>query len=339
MSHDICIRKLIRMQRLVIILLIIVSLFIPLSSHPEKETNLPDYGQCFVQESCSRTILTLNSWGLPIDKKNQNERFEKIASILRDSSYGIVCLQETFHTNLRHKIMTNAYNKYNIYSRYDRDRDLAFGLVKMDCYGGLMTLSKYPIIEEKFFQYPLLSKYSFIEKMAKKGLLITVVDVDGQFINIVNTHMYSGSNKNAIAMRKSQIEFIKEKLNSNDIGDNPTIIAGDFNINHPNIEGKEINKDCSNFEALSEFTDIEENWINTQYTYDRLTNQMAYETSRQVLDFIVRIDNTDAVDKSLKLYNQDVVFNNKQEVSDHNGVVSQFTIATDDSHSENLVMH
>ncbi|CAG8725362.1 20921_t:CDS:2 [Dentiscutata erythropus] len=108
------------------------------------------------------SVLTLNCWGLKHVSKKRNRRIEAIADSLARSDYEIVCLQEVW-----------------------------VGVLG----GGLVILSRYPIVEFNFHKYRLNGrpiKLTHGDWYVGKGLTSAVVDhpVSG-LIEVFNTHIHA----------------------------------------------------------------------------------------------------------------------------------------------------
>ena len=185
----------------------------------------------------SVSIVTLNAWGLPFWYKqatNEN-RFFKLISNLNSAGTDIICLQETFNDELRKVIRNNLRKDYFSMTDLKCSRLVNY-ILKMDCNGGLATFSRFPVISEYFFPFPANDNYSLIEKTGRKGFLFTTVNIYGDHINILNTHLYSGDNNKSQRCRIDQIEFIEKTLGEiEEFKQNPTIFAGDYNMQHPDV--------------------------------------------------------------------------------------------------------
>lgn len=141
----------------------------------------------FRNDICTLNVVTFNTWGLPVKLPgmDQSKRFESIP----DSLLGLgadICLQETFSKRLRRKIMDKMPYHLMHQSDYLCQRTQA-GILQIDCFGGLMTWSKHPIIYEEFFPFPLFDDMNWVEKSGRKGVLIPTIEVIGNPVNIVYT--------------------------------------------------------------------------------------------------------------------------------------------------------
>ncbi len=231
-------------------------------------------------------VISYNTWGLPVSLQghNQQYRFEDMGSPLGESDADILALQETFHPVLRKKLLTALTNQYFIFSDYHCQRPV-LPFVFMDCFGGLMTLSKYPIIEEKFYKYPVSDESNLIEKIGGKGFLISRVLFGTQIINVINTHLYSGDHTKAEKIRMEQVQFMKQVLDQDaSFYQNRTILLGDFNIHHPDVAASEV------YNYIVEemgFSDSKPHINEADYTIDHVCNDyVGKKEKRTKLDYI-----------------------------------------------------
>jgi len=182
-------------------------------------------------------LTSFNTWGLPVTLPghDQNSRFENMGYFLLHTNSDILCLQESFHKKLRKKLISTLKVKYQTINIKNKN-SLKQGLIPMDCQGGLLTFSVFPVVSECFLPFPD-NDYSLIEKIGGKGVLWTIINVNGKFINILNTHLYAGESDKAEKIRIEQLKLIQKLiLEQASFKDYPTIFSGDFNINHPDLK-------------------------------------------------------------------------------------------------------
>lgn len=261
-------------------------------------------------------VISYNTWGLPVSLKghNQQQRFEDMASPLLESNPDILALQETFHPELRKKILTRLTNQYYIFSDYHCQRAV-LPFVIMDCFGGLMTLSKHPIIEERFYKYPISDESNIIEKIGGKGFLISRVLFGKQIINVINTHLYSGDHIKAEKTRMAQMEFMKEILDMDtSFHQNPSILLGDFNIHHPDVAASEV---YTFIVQNMGFSDSKPHITAADFTIDQSCNvYVGKKEKRTKLDYIfLRMPGKSSFD----ILDQRRLFTSNTTLSDHFG--------------------
>lgn len=168
----------------------------------------------------SLNIVTYNVWGLPpLFKGSAPKRFELIGKELQKQNLDIICLQEMWDKQTAKIIDTLSYPFCANGGRYPGLRNAS----------GLVTLSRYPIIEEAFYPF---KDSSLIERIVKKGVLRTCIATPYGEVEVLNVHMCSDSETsvakaNAIRMKQvREIISIIESLSN----DRPVIVLGDFNV-------------------------------------------------------------------------------------------------------------
>ena len=292
----------------------------------QKNTELPSQNKEPLTHGYS--ILTLNTWGLPIwyPKSDKKNRYKNIANKLASSDFHFICLQEVFDRNLVEQVKSTLELTYESATDYKCTRR-AGGIVTMDCNGGLMTWSKFPILSEAFYKFPVYNSMKFEEKIGMKGFLLSTISTPNGIINVVNTHLYSGQKLQDERHRQKQMVFIKSTLESTkEYNLYPTILAGDLNIQHPSLL-KEHEKDMfSQVYALTVtdmlFNDFDTLITEDELTYDRKSNKYASKKSLpQKLDYLLFRNTNDIV---FEEFEHRVVFKNDSSLSDHNGFVTTF---------------
>jgi len=261
-------------------------------------------------------VLSFNTWGLPITLPgyDQARRFPLIPDSLLAHAADIVCLQETFHPDLRAHLIAGLGHCYHGHQDYRCSTEIVPFLEK-DCFGGLMTLSKYPIITEYFFRYPVNEYTSMIERIGAKGFLFSVIRVGTETMNVINTHLYAGYDASSELRRKEQIEFMDGILKIiPEYRLFPTIFAGDLNAQHPDMA-------CS---AVYDYVATEMGFTDSKPHIDRndLTSDASvndYIAKKEIpskLDYIF-IKSSDVA--SLCVVKSGRCFSSGQPVSDHFG--------------------
>lgn len=236
------------------------------------------------------SLATYNLWGLPVSLSGHDQlrRFEALPEALAQSDLEVLALQETFHHDLRERLIAGLSDRYFMASDYLRSRTL----LKMDHHGGLMTLSKFPIIKEEFFPYAPADAMKIEERFAQKGFLVTTIARNGQYFNIVNTHLYAGNHAKAEAIRLQQMRQMAATLDTSaQVKAYPTFLMGDLNINHPAVSAS---NDAFDHSDVYSFIVEEMGFVDSQpqlgpqdYTIDAQTNAFkSTSDSQQKLDYI-----------------------------------------------------
>lgn len=272
------------------------------------------------------SVLTLNTWGLPVwyGKSTNTNRYKNLINGVISVNADIVCMQETFHPKIRKQIQTLTEQGYNTNTDFDCNR-YAQKILKMDCYGGLITMTKYPIIKERFYPYEITDEYSIIEEAGRKGFLFTTINVNGEYLNVINTHLYSGGSHHSEKQRLKQIYFVDSLIHTFDeFKYYPTLFAGDFNFQHPSTE---VNNDTSivykHIFKKMEWKEGDAHIEDHEYTYDKKYNCFASKKEkRQKLDYIF----WNELCCNLIPEKSEVLFTKENCVSDHNGYKFTFKI-------------
>ena len=165
------------------------------------------------------------------------------------------------------------------------------GLTK-DCHGGLMTLSKFPILDEFFTAFPEADKMKISERIGSKGFITTkIVNQEQDTLIIINTHLYAGGTLKDESHRMRQISYMDSVLNAKGLYNYRCILSGDLNVEHPQV-ARERNKPKSPVYDFvikkMDFVDSAPELMNDTYTIDPGRNY--YNTTakaKQKLDYIL----------------------------------------------------
>lgn len=182
-------------------------------------------------------IVSYNIWALPIWLPNgaQTKRYNELPERLLKLDADILCIQEGFARKLRKKLLPELELKYHTGTDYSCNKPMA-GILSSDCHGGLMTFSKFPIVEEVFYAYPISEGMRIEEKLGAKGFLWTLIETPSGKINVINTHLYAGPHSSDENQRILQVSYMNHILESRiETKIHPTFLVGDLNIAHPDI--------------------------------------------------------------------------------------------------------
>ncbi len=174
------------------------------------------------------TLMTMNCLGLPVPVPGLRRRLGALGRVLAATGSNLVCLQEVGRWRhlplLRHDEAT-----------WPHVAALAYPYAPK---GGLVTLSRLPIVETNYYAFRERGRTASLhaaERYQGKGVLSTAMDVAGQRIVVLNTHLaanYSArwSYTNPYAkVERAQLHEIADLLR-----DVPTtavvLVAGDFNV-------------------------------------------------------------------------------------------------------------
>ena len=171
-------------------------------------------------------IISLNIWDLPAwFVKDRSKRIDRIRDFFHGINPDIICLQESFDPD--HRVQLAGFFREHGYAASDehiRSRNVMGR--KMDTTGGLVTFSKFPILETRFVPFRRLF-FSPIEALGRKGILMTLLDTPHGTLRIINLHLHKKSFLWDEEIRFSQLEILFMILQF--LEPMPTVMAGDFN--------------------------------------------------------------------------------------------------------------
>lgn len=127
---------------------------------------------------------------------------------LRISNADIICLQEVNESANAGFQVSSFKEELNMYSHFGAN------VVNLGLNYGLVTYSKYPIKSENHIYLS--------SDREQRGMLHTVVNVEGRKLNIINVHLGLGDKEREIQLSEL-VDFISELDNE------PYIVVGDFN--------------------------------------------------------------------------------------------------------------
>jgi endonuclease/exonuclease/phosphatase family metal-dependent hydrolase len=274
---------------------------------------------CIQQEKISKgiiKILSYNTWGLPIalSGHDQKRRFELLPKSILQNKADIIALQEAFNPTLRENLLSILPREYYTFSDYRCSRNI-LPYIEMDCYGGLMTLSAFPIVNEKFYTYPNNQSYSLIEKLGRKGFLVSQIRHGAQDILVINTHLYAGNDKHAEEIRLQQIKHLHATMSANTMyTEGKVMLVGDLNIQHPDIACSQVYDFLVGVMGFADSKpDIDEN----DFTMDSETNK--YVTSKEPKAKLDYVFIKSKPEFPVKMLNQSKAMTTQATLSDHYG--------------------
>ncbi|MGL5346065.1 MAG: endonuclease/exonuclease/phosphatase family protein [Peptostreptococcaceae bacterium] len=146
-----------------------------------------------------------------------------IIDFLRICDADIICLQEVNESAKAGFQVSSFKEELKMYSHFGANVvDLGFNY-------GLVTYSKYPIKSENHIYLS--------SGREQRGVLHTVVKINGKKLNIINVHLGVGEEEREIQI-KELMEFIKS------LGNEPYVVVGDFNEGNIEID-ESVLKDAS----------------------------------------------------------------------------------------------
>lgn len=176
--------------------------------------------------SISLSLLTLNCFGTPVPTTRR--RLLALARQLEQSTLQLICLQEV-QLVMYQELLIQACASYpfQAYEPY------------LHCpMGGLVTLSRVPLAAQRFEVFTEQGLWylpTLMDKILRKGMLITALHWGGVPVVIINTHILANYNGDwerqgvFARMQEKQLRQLAETVAvqpSNAL----VIVAGDFNI-------------------------------------------------------------------------------------------------------------
>lgn len=131
------------------------------------------------------SLLTLNCWGLKYISTSRRERLKAIAQRLSESENSIVALQEVWCQEDWDEICLRCDEQFP-YKRW-----FSSGIVAGP---GLAILSKYPIRSSFLYRFPVNGRPSAFWRgdwYVGKSISVTVLDIDGNSIAVLNSHLHA----------------------------------------------------------------------------------------------------------------------------------------------------
>ncbi len=172
------------------------------------------------------SVISYNIWNLPfLTPRGSFKRMQKIASFLQEVSVDIICLQELWSLKTRCLFLNFLQDVYSSYSRGSLPKWHRKWLDFSSQQGGLLTLSKFPIISEKFVRYGVSGRF-WTEWMGDKGFLETLLKTPWGVLRVINTHLHQPLDSIRFQQIRKLFTYLEQDQST------PTVLAGDFNQDH-----------------------------------------------------------------------------------------------------------
>lgn len=175
-------------------------------------------------------ILTLNCWGLKYLSKYRNERLSEIGRqlALHEPALDLVGLQECW-TYTDYTAIRQATKQILPYGKFYHSG--IFG-------GGLVILSRFPIVESSMFRYTLNGRPTAFFRgdwFVGKGVACARIQLpDGQLLEVFNTHLHAPyerePNDSYICHRTAQAWEIAKLMRDARLRGSLVVGLGDFNM-------------------------------------------------------------------------------------------------------------
>lgn len=176
----------------------------------------------------SLTLMTQNTWGVPLVAPHRKERYSKLFANMKKLPADVYTLQETFSPRITKEQLTDPWQKQ--VSPYFASGDGAIPKKFKFGTSGLTTLSRVKIVRHEFLSFKAAS---FPDCFANKGVLLTTLRLpSGQLVDLYQSHPQADQTLNPDGRKprlKQMVQF-KQFIKENSPADRTVLIAGDLNI-------------------------------------------------------------------------------------------------------------
>ena len=188
-------------------------------------------------------VLTWNTFLIPppINVTKQKLRTSQMVEKLPTMEHEVIFFQETFYKKLRKKIVAALTNTHPHIAIPKKGKKIYHLLDS-----GLMVASKHPmeVLDQVIFDKCTVTDCA----SSKSAILVEITLPVGKKVQLVNTHLQAWDKPEAIEVRKSQLQQIKDMLKAHSRPGIPQLLVGDLNI-----DGK-ITTEFNDALALMEMT-------------------------------------------------------------------------------------
>jgi endonuclease/exonuclease/phosphatase family metal-dependent hydrolase len=171
-------------------------------------------------------LVSVNLWDLPVPLPGHDRalRRRRLLGQLPHLDADLLLFQESFRPLFRGAL---ARGCAGFESHPDCGRRRWFAFLPMDATGGLLTLSRWPIVGQRHQPARRFRTWKLDERIARKGCLWTRVRTPAGDLMVGNVHLYAGSNPVDAHVRAIQArDLLMHGETSSGL---PTVMAGDFN--------------------------------------------------------------------------------------------------------------
>lgn len=169
-------------------------------------------------------ILTLNIWGAPY-AKHRSARIKKICEEVKRLDPDILLFQEVYLAGNRQELIAGLVDRWRHHHHFPS------ALVG----SGLLTMSKYPIVDAVFYKYRMQGKPDDLMRgdyYAGKGIGLTRIDTPNGTIDVYNSHthaQYEPDNDNEYAAYTETNLYEAARFIDSQSGASPVVLCGDLN--------------------------------------------------------------------------------------------------------------
>ena len=273
-------------------------------------------------------LLSFNVWALPValPGMNRRARLPLIPSRIEELNPTVVALQEAFHVDFRSFMARYLGGRYYAWRQAFCKERLAV-VLRRDCRGGLLTLSRHGVASERYYAHPMQEGMKLDERFSSKGFLVTELTTPLGPVYVINVHLYAGRRDADEAMRVVQVQQLQAVIEERGFYTRPILLMGDLNAVHPGVAMADERYAASDaYRFLTEslgFVDTVSDLGEGDYTYDPVANPYAalwYNgvEGRQKLDYVFyRLP----VGYSMRVVRRRVVLDDQPLLSDHYGLL------------------
>ncbi len=153
-------------------------------------------------------VAGYNAWVLPLASLDLRARLRRMPKALAAFDPDVICFQE-------------------IWAHEEAIADALPALPHAaTAGGGLMVLSRHPIVAQSFVPFPRYAGLSLVERLSGKGVLDVVVRTPRGDVRIVNSHLSLDLDRESVP-RRAQLDFLIGRLNAR--RDLPLVLSADLN--------------------------------------------------------------------------------------------------------------
>lgn len=169
-------------------------------------------------------LLTLNTWGAPY-AEGRVARFQAICDRLHVLQPDVIALQEVFTPKQREILLTQLSEQWPYHHHF------ASGILG----SGLMTFSRYPIVDVAFLKFRLGGKPERLKQgdfYAGKGIGLTRIKTPDAIFDVYNCHthaQYEPEHGNEYAVYTDSNLYEAARFINARSSDRPAILCGDLN--------------------------------------------------------------------------------------------------------------
>lgn len=180
-------------------------------------------------ETFSLRAAAFNAWALPVPIPSQQKRrrLKLLPEALAALDADIIVLQEMFDVRARRRLLRELCPPYAATRDATHTRRI-LGLVPSDTTGGLLVLSRLPIMNSRFIPHALGPGAKMDERLGRKGALIVEIETPLGPVILLAVHLYAGTRSADARFRSKQLASLLATLDA-EASRYPVVLAGDIN--------------------------------------------------------------------------------------------------------------